>query len=160
MLRLHHEHRSVQGYFGTGGHDRVLQEFFIRFKRWASANQIEHHQPPFTSGMLTWDPYPSFNLKAHNGRVVLIFLMVCLRSALEQHPDHEELSLAAVAAQSLCAYYDRVERAGRYLSRAEADEICRAGQTFLAIYESLARRAASGAVPRWKIVPKHHAARS
>ena len=143
------------GFFGDAA--GALLECSNRFRRWASANQIPHSQPHFTMGMISHDPYPSLNLKAFNGRVFLIFLELCLTTALSDHPNNEELQLAARCATCLAVWFDRTERCGRYLTEEEASLICSAGLRFVGCYEAAARFAIRAQVARFKVVPKLHA---
>ena len=135
-----------------------MNEASVRFRRWASSNGIEHSTPHFTNGLLVFDPYPAFTLKAYSGRIFLIFADLCLHAAAGQMPQDSELQIAAYAARCLCAWFDATERAGRYLSVEQAGEIETAGLSFLRAYQSLAVLALRSATPRWKLVPKHHAA--
>lgn len=134
-----------------------MQECSVRFRRWASANRISHSQPHFTGGMISHDPYPSFNLKAWNIRIFLIFLEICLVTAVGMFPNNVELQLAAGAATSLAVWFDRTERYGRYLTEEQASIICSAGLRFVGLYEHLAIHTVRLQVARFKVIPKIHA---
>ena len=138
----------------------ALKEAWVRFKHWASANQVPHSQGPLTGGLLQEDPYPSLNLKAWNGRVFLIFLDLCIALLAKSVAlDDSEPHLASLACSSLCTWFDRTERVGRYLTSAQAGEIAGAGRATLEAYETLAHHAQSMNVVRWKTVPKMHVIR-
>ncbi|CAE7207120.1 unnamed protein product, partial [Symbiodinium sp. CCMP2456] len=129
---------------------------FNSIVRWASANRVQHSQNHLTAGMITRDPYPSLNLKAWNGRVFVVFLEICLNAAVAMYDDDRELELAAAAATCIAVWFDRSERASRYLTESEADTICEAGLKFIAYYEALARHCIHADVARFKVIPKLH----
>ena len=109
--------------------------------------------------MISHDPFPSFNLKAWNIRVFLIFLEICLTTAVTMVPNNVELQLAATAATCLAVWFDRTERCGRYLTAEEASTICTAGLRFIGYYEALAVHGLRVQVVRFKVIPKCHAPR-
>ena len=106
------------------------------------------------------DPYPSLNLKAWNGRIFLVFLELCI-SLLAQSSsgDDREVHLASLACSCLSTWFDKTERAGRYLTASQAAEMAAAGRTFLDAYEKLAHCAKLMSLTRWKAVPKLHVPR-
>ena len=64
--------------------------------------------------------------------------------------------MASTGCSSLCTWFDKSERCGRYLTKDEAAEIGHAGRVYLSMCEQLARHAARTNTVRWKLVPKHH----
>ena len=88
--------------------------------------------------MISHDPYPSFNLKAWNIRIYLLFYSFVLSAAVPLHPNNVELQMAACAAAYLAVWFDRTERCGRYLTEEQASIICSAGLKFVEAYEYLA----------------------
>ena len=117
-----------------------------------------------SSGMLHDDStgWPALRLKAYNGRVFLLYVRTALhackkQSAGLQATEMQEITLAALAADSLCLFFSLTEQADRYLSEEESQSIHKAGMVFLRCYTSLAKLAASMGVRRWHLLPKMHA---
>ncbi len=123
--------------------------------------QLRHSQGYLTAGMLHAEGFPCLTIKAWNGRLFLIFLDVCLSAQIDvlkqasQQPSMELLH-ASVVTRSLCAWFDKVERCGRYLDPQDADEIMNIGNTFLMTYQGLAWASVIEKTGRWKFLPKLH----
>jgi hypothetical protein len=123
---------------------------------------LRHSQGYLTAGMLhAGEGYPCLTIKAWNGRLLVIFLDRCLRAYLQTKRDAgetpcAEVISASVAARAICAWFDAVERAGRYLTQSEASWIYRYGLSFLKSYSRLAIQSALSGTHRWKYIPKLH----
>ena len=108
------------------------------------------------TGLVTHDNgYPSLSCKAYNGRVFLLFLLVCLESLCTSVRDRE-LDLAISTCKALAVFFDRVERAGRYLSEEEARGQCESCWGFIKGYYKLADLNVQRNVSRFKLLPKLH----
>ena len=104
--------------------------------------------------------YPTLTLKAHAGRVFLIYLGEAMQELAHQQPEQQEIQLANMATQSLLRWFHLIESSPkRFVSPEQAHEISRAGYSFLRITGSLARLAIHRQIFRWKLLPKHHAPR-
>ena len=68
----------------------------------------------------------------------------------------KEIQLAFGITNAMVAFLDRMERASRYLTGDQANEMFDACTTFLSLNEILAKVSHDRGVSRWKIVPKHH----
>ena len=114
------------------------------------------------AGLMSYEgsAYPCLNVKAWNGRCLLIFFSVVL-GVLKSTPGWpealgEELRLADAATTALASYLHETECAGRYLSRDEAWKMRKAVETYLSLVQVLALCSLRRKIPRWKCVPKHH----
>ena len=134
----------------------ALTETYNRFKTWASGNRAQHSQGPF-NGLFTRDPFPLLPLKAFNGRIFVMFLERCL-GVLKQRDGGLEVRIAHAACTAICCWFDRCERAPRFLSDEQASGIAESGTAFLKCLEILARIGVSEGKLRWKLLPKAHAA--
>lgn len=111
--------------------------------------------------MLHAEGFPCLTIKAYNGRLFVIFMDICLSAHIDkikqsgQHPSTEVLN-ASVAIRSLCSWFDKVERCGRYLDPHDADEIMKVGMAFLMAYQRLAWMSVIEKIGRWKYLPKLH----
>ena len=128
---------------------------YNRFKAWTSGNRVQHSQGPF-SGLFIRDPFPLLALKAFNGRIFVMFLERCV-DILKQRDEAKEIPAAHAACVAVCCWFDRVERAPRYLSDEQVNGITKAGNTFLRALELLARIGIAEQRARWKLLPKAHA---
>lgn len=105
--------------------------------------------------MLHAEGFPCLTIKAYNGRLMVVFFDVCLRAhinALRQaggSPSVEVIN-AAVVCRSICAWFDGVERAERYLTQAQADNIYNHSMSFLKAYQRLGISAVLSQSRRWK----------
>lgn len=86
-----------------------------------------------------------------------MFLTTCLQTLSEgmNNPDLE-IRLALAACNSMCVFFDRMERSKRYLSQQEGDELYVAALTFTQAVEKLATLNVQRNVQRFKLIPKHH----
>ena len=119
-----------------------------------------------TGGLLSWEgaTYPRLDLKAWNTRLMTAFFHVVLHRLQEpgRLPDgmdallRKEIQLAFGITNAMVTFLDRMERASRYLTGDQANEMFDACTTFLSLNEILAKVSHDRGVPRWKIVPKHH----
>ena len=148
-------------YFGNDALEKQLRTMTTRMRQWASACQIEHSQVYITSGMLKRDPrgYPELLGKAHNSRVLMAFLAVCVRSLAQQHPADLELQLAARVATTMSVWHDLLERTPRYMTQIQAEALDNCGLSFVREYKRLAVLAFHQSKHRWKLIPKLHAFR-
>lgn len=101
------------------------------------------------------DGFPALTCKAYNGRLFLVYLTTCL-SSLSQSTNDVEVRLALAACRGLCVFFDRIERAGRYLTREQSLEIYSATRMFVLSYDRLARLCVSRGAQRFKLIPKIH----
>ena len=111
------------------------------------------------AGLMSYEgsAYPCLNVKAWNGRCLLIFFFVVL-GVLKSTPGWpealgEELRLADAATTALASYLHETECAGRYLSRDEAWKMRKAVETYLSLVQVLALCSLRRKIPRWKCVP-------
>ena len=103
-------------------------------------------------------PWPCLTVKAHSGKIFLIYLGGCLRDLLSRKPDDREIKLASWCVDSLLRWFHLVETSPkRFLSDAQAQGIADAGYSFLRLIMALANHGASLSIFRWKLLPKHHA---
>lgn len=128
---------------------------------WVWLEHLRHSQGYLTAGMLHAESHPCLTIKAWNGRLMIIFLDICLRAYLKSARDAGsdpgvEVTNAALAARSMCAWFDAVERGGRYLSQSEAASIFKFGMTFLKSYSRLGIQSVLSGSRRWKYLPKLH----
>lgn len=98
-------------------------------------SHLRHSQGYLTAGMLHAEGFPCLTIKAHNGRLMLVFLDLCLATYIRSTRDaggtpSSEVVNVSLATRALCGWYDAVERAGRYLTRDEADTIYNYGFSF------------------------------
>ena len=120
---------------------------------------LRHSQNFFSTGLISHDNgYPTLSCKAWNGRVLLIFLTRCLDTLGAQVHD-TEICLSASTCKALCVFFDRMERAGRYLSDLQANELASACTAFIRGYDKLARLCVQKNVSRFKLIPKMHICR-
>ena len=107
----------------------------------------------------TADTYPCLTVKAWNGRLLLVWLDVCLPAMMTRAGAEASVELrnAALAARALTAFYDRIERSPRYLSEEQAQSIWKYGYAFLAAYQRLAKATFLDGERRWRYIPKLHA---
>ena len=116
-----------------------------------------------TPGMLHSEGgFPCLTVKAWNGRLLLIFIDLCLSAKLKAVKDSGEqcsveLLNACVAARSMAGWFDKVERGGRYLAAAEAEAIYKDGMSYVKAYERLAHASNLSGGSRWRYQPKLHA---
>ena len=148
------------GFFGEPPLEQQLRRLTARFKTWASVHGLEHSQGYITPGVLHAEGYPSLTLKAHNGRLMVVFLSVSLDAHLAKvraggEPGAELLN-ACVAARAMCGWFDKCERGGRFLNDEEANGIFRDGMAFVAAYERLALASLRAGGERWKVHHKMH----
>lgn len=124
-------------------------------------SHLRHSQGYLTAGMLHAEGFPCLTIKAHNGRLMLVFLDLCLATYIKSTRDADgtpssEVVNASLATRALCGWFDAVERAGRYLTRAEADTIYNYGFSFLKTYQRLGVESVLNGSRRWKYIPKLH----
>lgn len=125
------------------------------------SKQVRHSQGYVTVGMLHADTFPCLTLKAFNGRLIVIFLDLCLRTYIQNtrgggmDPSMETIN-ASAACQAICFWFDCVERAGRYLTQEQANRIYHHGLTFLCAYQRLGVDSVLAGTKRWKYLPKLH----
>ena len=101
---------------------------------------------------------PDLKAKAWNTRVMVSWLAtVAGRSTVRhrQEPSARDNCRGACIGH-LAAWYDTLERAGRFLSDAERIAACDAGRSFLLCYVQLARYASAAGQALWPLKPKHH----
>ena len=93
---------------------------------------IRHYQHPICSALLTvkQGEFPELRIKAWAGRVLIVFLqhkIAELINKLASDPDvegpNEVLLLVNAVLTSICDWFASVEKAGRYLSEEEANNI-------------------------------------
>ena len=151
-----------QNLFGTLDVHAALHEASLRFRRFASAAGMQHSVGIITPGMMhdaALGAFPCLTLKAYNGRIFLSFLHVCLRT-LCAGPTTREVQLASAASQSLVQWFQIQESSNkRFVEAATARRLMECTDTFLRLTSGLARLALQAATLRWKLLPKHHAAR-
>ncbi|CAE7245657.1 unnamed protein product [Symbiodinium sp. CCMP2456] len=116
------------------------------FRAWATAQHVEHSVPFLTSGMLFGDggPFPCLTLKAHAGKIFLLYIGGCMRDLMRRVAD-PEVKLASMMLDSLLRWFHLVETAPRRLQLPAF--LCCSGEA----------GAASLSILRWKLLPKHHA---
>ncbi|CAE7587022.1 unnamed protein product, partial [Symbiodinium pilosum] len=85
-----------------------------------------------------------------------MFLERCL-GVLKQRDGGLEVRIAHAACTAICCWFDRCERAPRFLSDEQASGIAESGTAFLKCLEILARIGVSEGKLRWKLLPKAHA---
>ena len=118
---------------------------------------IRHSQGFLTTGMLHIEAgYPFLTCKAWNGKILLLFLDLCMEVLHQQKPGDTEISLAFLCSRSLVCWFDRLSRYGRYLTPAEGAEIANFGHRFLKLYQRLAYHGVTHKLNRWKLLPKLH----
>ena len=100
--------------------------------------------------------YPALSAKAYNGRVFLVFLTVCVETLITRTGGDEELSLALSTCKAFSVIFDRMERAGRYLTDLQARELHDAFMHTVCGYQKLALLCLRKGISRFKIVPKIH----
>ena len=127
----------------------------------SSDHCLRHSQGYLTAGMLHAEGNPCLTIKAWNGRLMIIFLDRCLRGYLQSVRESGstpcvEAVTASVAARAICAWFDAVERAGRYLTQSEATSIYSYGMSFLQSYSRLGIQSVLSGSRRWKYIPKLH----
>ena len=109
-----------------------------------------------TSGIMsTTDGYPTLCCKAFNGRLMLMFLDLCMHTLAEGSSDPEILN-ACVASRSLSMWFDRMERAPRFLTMSQRVELHGLGIKVVHTIERLAILGLSKGVNRWRLQPKLH----
>ena len=109
------------------------------------------------SGLLSaTDGYPTLCCKAWNGRVMLIFIDRCVHTLRGQVEENPELTNCCVAARSLTAWYDLLERSKRFLNMEQRVGLYNFGRKFVATVERLAVLALLGGHNRWRLQPKLH----
>ena len=132
---------------------------FQRFS--AMFSQPRQSQAYLTPGMLHADAFPCLTLKAYNGRVMAVFLEVCLESQTQSLRRSNvlvdvELLNASVALKALCAWFDILERSPRFMNQADADSTFDFGMKFVKTYERLAILSVMRGSRKWKFIPKLH----
>lgn len=124
---------------------------------------LRHSQGFITTGVLHSDRFPCLTLKAHNAKLMLAFLDVCMAVQVAKlrasNIVNGEVLNASCALRSLTVWFDRIERGGRFLSQPEADQIFSATKSFLSAYQRLGLASALSGGARWKYLAKLHAVR-
>lgn len=112
--------------------------------------------------------------KGHNGKIIAYWLGDCMQKPvarstephreickwlLQSHawPTDERLELIAVTMQSLCAWFQEVEKHGRYLTVTAADTIYDHGMKYLRCHLVLCKISMRMMKLHWHIRPKMHA---
>ncbi len=72
-----------------------------------------------------------------------------------ENPDRE-IRLTLLVCNSMRVFFDRMERAGRYLTREQGEEIYDAARNFTLGMEQLAHLNVRRRVQRFKLIPKNH----
>lgn len=107
--------------------------------------------------MSTADGYPTLCCKAFNGRLLLVFLDICVHTLTNNSRPDAELYNLCIASRSLRAWFDLVERAPRFLSQSQRVELYSLGQKFVKSLDRLAFIALMAGSSRWRLQPKLHA---
>ena len=112
-----------------------------------------------TSGIMSAvDGYPTLCRKAFNGRLRLIFLDRCVHTLADSSTSRDpEIVHACIAARSLSAWFDRLERSPRFLNQSQRVELHALGIKFVKTLERLAILGLVSNVNRWRLQPKVHA---
>lgn len=88
---------------------------------------------------------------------MLIFLDVCCHALAEQISGDVEITNACVAARSLTAWFDLLERSPRFLNQQQRVGLHAFGIKFVQVLERLAIVALLSNTSRWRLQPKLHA---
>ena len=121
---------------------------------------LRHSQGYINSGLLnSADGYPTLCCKAYNGRLLLIFLDRCVHDLADRpsSSSNPELAVAAVAARSLAAWFDLLERSPRFLNAEQRVGLHAFACKYVQSLERLAVISLLTHTSRWKLQPKIHA---
>ena len=120
---------------------------------------LRHSQQFFNSGLMsTTDGFPTLCCKAFNGRLLLIFLDVCLHTLVDSGnvQGNAEVYNACTASRALKSWYDLLERSPRFLNDGQRVELHDLAMKFVRVLERLAVIALLNQRMRWRLQPKVH----
>ena len=115
--------------------------------------------PFLTAGMLYGEcgPWPCLTLKAHSGKIFLIYLGGCLRDLLSRKPGDTEIRLASMSTDCLLRWFHLIETSPkRFVNQEQGQQIANAGYSFQRLARALAQFGVRASVMRWKLLPKFH----
>ena len=112
----------VSGLLEGANRDAQLKSLWAMFLEWRSANNVQAYMPKFRPYLLKDGEEQQcwYHTKAHHSRVLTGFLADVLCKFAAAAPENEHLALVTVCVWSLGEMYNRIEKAGRYMSKEDA----------------------------------------
>lgn len=148
--------RPLHNNFGAMGFSSPCT---FRYFTVSSHIQFRHSQQFFNSGLMsTSDGFPTLCCKAFNGRLLLIFLDVCLHALVDSgnFQGNAEVYNACTASRALKSWYDLLERSPRFLDNTQRVELHGLAMKSVRVLERLAYIAMLNNRMRWRLQPKVH----
>ena len=108
------------GLLGNGSRESQFNKLWSQFVAWRKQHSVRAYPPRFRPFFLKdGEEQPIWLMtKAWHGRVVTAFLASALCEASQQDPSNALLALVSSCVWNLAELYNRIERAGRYLTSA------------------------------------------
>lgn len=151
-----------EGHFGpyAGKQDMksCLEIAFTDFQQWRRSHKIACSQRRFAPRHLLKAVHGyDLTTKAYNARIVMLWLATKCQQAALNAPVNSHIPLHATALTAFSRWFSGCERAKRYLTERESNEIYANGMLFLKSHLRLTQASHRLKILAWVLKPKFHA---